>query len=234
VTGTPTVAIITSVTDAYDTLKTITPQIGVNAEYIAVTDGSEYAEPGHGWKVIRLAEPGRMGLTPQDADRTHPNRLAKIAKCQPWVLTDAPYSIWVDASYRVFSPVFALDAIKCAHPIAQFIHPWRDCVYDEGRASLALAKYEDQREIIVNQMNEYQEIGHPAHWGLWATGVIVRQHTHEIKMMSSQWLSEIRRHSYQDQISEPVALRFCDLRPSPLPGDHITNPWLKYEGSARH
>jgi hypothetical protein len=231
VTGTPTVAIITSVTDAYDTLKVITPQIGVNAEYIAVTDGTEYAEPGHGWEIRHFDDFDRR---PTAEDLAHPNRLAKVPKCLPWEITEAPNSIWVDASYRVFSPVFALDALKCARPISQFIHPWRDCVYDEGRASLALGKYADQRETISDQMNEYQEIGHPPHWGLWATGVIVRQHTHDVRMACHGWLRDIRRYSYQDQVSEPVSLRFADLRPSPLPGDHITNPWLKYEGSARH
>jgi len=232
--STPTVAIITSITDGYDTLKAIKPQFGVNVEWVAVTDGSETAEPDHGWRMIPIAEPGLMGLQPEMADRVHPNRLAKLAKCMPRVVTDAPYSIWLDASYRVTSPLFALEAIKCASPVAQFVHPWRNCVYEEARASLALAKYHDEDTKIVAQMEEYREIGHPVNWGLWATGVIVRKHDHDINVMGQQWLSEIRRHSYQDQLSEAVVLRMYDVRPSPLPGDHLSNPWLKYEGSARH
>lgn len=235
----PNVAIITSITDGYDTLKKITPQFGLNVEWIAITDGTEQAESGHGWEIQHfiphdMGAQSIEGLRSTPPDETHPNRLAKLAKCTPWRVTSAPYSIWLDASYRVTSGTFAFDALKCAHPIAQFVHPWRDCVYDEAAASAALTKYDDQWESIRSQSREYDAIGHPRNWGLWATGVIVRKHTPEVKEMGEQWLAEIRRHSYQDQVSEPVSLRLCDMRPSPLPGDHITNPWLKYEGSARH
>lgn len=225
------VSIITSITDGYDTLKKIKPQVGMNVEWIAVTDGTETAEPGHGWEVLNIHNyPGWS----TEHDRRHPNRLAKVVKYLPWLVSEAPYSIWIDGSYRVTSPVFAVEALKCARPIAQFIHPWRDCVYDEARASLALHKYRDETATITRQIEEYSDIGHPVHWGLWATGVIARKHTNDVKVMGAQWLAETRRHSYQDQISQPVVLRFSDLRPSPLPGNHITNPWLTYEGSARH
>lgn len=229
----PTVAIITSVTDGYDTLKRIKPQFGVSVEWIAVTDGKEIRENDHGWTVVRIDH--RDGpRAPGNADLSHPNRMAKIPKCLPMMYTEAPYSIWIDASYRITSPVFAKEAIEFAHPLAQFVHPWRDCVYTEGAESIRIPKYEGQSNTIAAQMGEYRKIGHPEHWGLWATGVIVRKHTEDIRTMGEQWLTEIRRWSFQDQVSEPVALRMCDLRPAPLLGDHITNPWLKYEGSARH
>jgi hypothetical protein len=226
----PRVAIITSVTDGYDTLKRIKPQIGTTVEWLAITDGSEKAEENHGWEIIDIRD---RALT-TDGDLGHPNRLAKIPKCLPWAFTAAPFSIWIDASYRVTSSLFAVQAMACAHPVSQFVHPWRDCIYQEAVESLGLPKYADTAEAINAQKNEYQAIGHPENWGLWATGVIARQHTRDVKIMGQEWLREIRRHSYQDQISEPVALRFCDLRPTPLPGDHLNNPWLSYEGSARH
>jgi len=224
----PMVAIITSVTDGYDTLKRIMPQFGLTTEWVAVTDGKETAEPDHGWQLCDV------DAWAENADRSHPNRLAKIAKCEPWRFTDAPYSIWIDSSYRVTSPLFAFEAVKFANPIAQFVHPWRNCIFDEATASKELTRYDDQRQFINDQVREYRSIGHPENWGLWATGVIVRKHKPDVGEHGSQWLAEIRRHSYQDQISEPVILRLCDLRPNPLPGDHITNPWLRYEGSARH
>lgn len=227
----PQVVIFTSITDGYDTLKTQAPQIGIGTKWIAVTDGTEKAEPGHGWEIMNFSEIDRL-ITP--ADRTHPNRLAKIAKCTPWQIFSCLNSIWIDASYRVTSPLFAFEATKCAHPIAQFVHPWRDCIYDEADASRKLERYHDQGSTINSQVREYDSIGHPRNWGLWATGVIARRHTDDVKTMSTQWLAEIRRHSYQDQISEAVSLRFCDLRPTPLPGNHLQNPWLTYEGSARH
>lgn len=224
-----TVAIITSITDGYETLKAIKPQFGVDVEWVAYTDGKEDREPDHGWTVVGMRDDD---FAP--ADLRHPNRKAKIAKCLPWTMTEAPYSIWIDGAYRVTSPIFAMQALALATPIAQFIHPWRSCVYTEATESRNLARYVDQHEVIAAQAAEYEEIGHPPNWGLWATGVIVRKHTDDVKIMGEQWLSEIRRHSYQDQVSEPVVLRMCDLRPHALPGDHIQNPWLSYEGSARH
>lgn len=228
--ATPTVTILTSITDGYDTLKRVMPQHGINVEFVAITDGKEEREDDHGWELLDVGEYVR----PTPEDTRHPNRLAKIAKCQPWKFSHAPYSIWIDGSYRITSPLFAFQAIKFATPIAQFIHPWRDCALDEGTASIALPRYNDQAATISAQLGEYRQIGHPPHWGLWATGVIVRKHTPDIRTFGQQWLREIRQWSYQDQVSEPVTLRLCDLRPTPLPGDHITNPWLKYEGSARH
>lgn len=228
--GQPTVTIITSITDGYDTLKRTCPQFGVDVEWVAVTDGTEKAEENHGWTVINVQD--RAVVTPDDME--HPNRLAKLAKCVPQAFARTPYTIWLDASYRVFSPLFAAQALACAKPIAQFVHPWRDCIYEEGDFSRTLGKYRDEGATIHAQLREYDSIGHPRKWGLWATGVIARKHTEEIDLMGHQWLREIRRHSFQDQLSEPVALRFCDLRPTPLPGDHLNNPWLSYEGSARH
>lgn len=223
------VTIITSVTDGYDTLKRQTEQVGIDAEWIAVTDGTEVAEEGHPWEIINVEH------WATEKDVSHPNRLAKIAKTQPWLFgAEASHSIWIDASYRITSPVFAFQTIPMATPVAQFLHPWRQCIYREAVASLELPRYLEERDRISAQVNEYEEIGHPANWGLWATGVIIRKHTDDVIDMSLMWLNEIRRWSYQDQLSEPVALRLCDLRPQALPGDHINNPWLKYEGSARH
>jgi len=225
----PTVTIITSVTDGYDTLKRTLPQIGVSVEWIAVTDGREEREPDHGWTVFPVNDT-YWG----EEDLSHPNRIAKIVKCKPYLYASSPYTIWIDASYRVTSPLFAFEAIGFANPIAQFVHPWRSCIFEEAAASVNLPRYEGQAEKIREQSAEYSQIGHPPNWGLWATGVIVRKYTSEVQEMGLQWLREIRRHSYQDQVSQPVSLRMCDLRPNPLPGNHIQNPWLKYEGSARH
>lgn len=227
--GMPTVAIITSITDGYETLKRIKPQFGIDVEWIAYTDGKEEREPDHGWAVVGMRDDDFL---PEDL--RHPNRKAKLAKCRPWEVTQAPYSIWIDGAYRVVSPVFAMQAIQFATPIAQFLHPWRQCIYTEAAESRRLARYADQHEEIADQAREYEEIGHPPDWGLWATGVIVRKHSADMQAFGNQWLSEIRWHSYQDQVSEPVVLRLCDLRPQALPGDHIKNPWLSYEGSARH
>jgi hypothetical protein len=218
-------AIITCITDGYETLKPIVPQTGVGrVEWICVTDGQPHPAVERsmgGWSMVR--EPRR---------HVHPNRAAKWPKCLPWEYTDAPASIWIDGSYRVVSPRFAIEAITLADPIAQFEHPWRGCLYEEAQASARIAKYDD--EPVLEQAAYYQKIGFPKDWGLWASGVIARKHTPDVRDFGMLWLSEIQRWSFQDQISEPFTLHVSGLRPTALPGDHLTNPWLHYEGSARH
>jgi hypothetical protein len=219
------IAVITCITDGYDTLKPVLPQTGADVEWVCVTDGKTMpdAEAARGWNMI--CEPGRLGA--------HPNLRAKRPKCLPWEYTDAPASVWIDGSYRVVSEHFAVEAVALADPIAQFVHPWRDCVYDEAAHSLTLPKYAGQP--IGAQQNAYaRAYSHPGHWGLWATGCIARRHTSAVRAMGMEWLEEIRAWSWQDQISQPVVLRANGLRPTALPGDHLTNPWLHYEGSARH
>ena len=141
----------------------------------------------------------------------------------------------MDASFRVFSPLFAAEAtsgLTDDEPIAQFVHPWRDCLFAEAKESAGLAKYAG--EPVLEQADAYSLAGHPESWGLWATGVIARRHTEAVCELGARWLEETYRWSFQDQISQPFALRETALRPAPLPGSHLATPWLAYEGSARH
>ena len=220
-----TIAIITATYDNYDTLKPILDQ-SVDVEWICVTDNPHLIDEGEekGWNVFYEPRP-----------HLHPNRAAKTPKCLPWLYTNCDASIWIDASYQVISQNFAEDVMSYADPIAQFKHPWRDCVYAEAQESLKLDKYAAQLEDIKDQAWDLRNIhGHPHHWGLWATGVIARHHTPVVIKAGFDWLSEIYRYSYQDQLSHPWACRNNDIRPIDLPGTHLANDWLSYQGSGRH
>jgi Protein of unknown function (DUF616) len=223
-------AIVTAIYDDYDPLKPICPQSGVDVEWVVVTDSSDLAyraENELGWTAVVEPRPD-----------IHPNRAAKHPKFLPWEYVDANRSIWVDASFRVTSPSFAADVLERVgngpgeQPVAQFGHPWRSCIYQEGLASVGLAKY--ATEPILAQTAAYRAEGFPTNWGLWATGVIARVHTPRVSRLGEMWLKEVYSWSFQDQLSEPVCLWRCGLRPAPLPGTHIANPWLSYEISGRH
>lgn len=217
------VAIITAITDGYDTLKPVLPQAGLDVEWICVTDGEPLpdADVTAGWTMVCQPRHGRPA-----------NREAKRPKLRPWEYTAAPASIWVDASFRVVSDRFAADVLAYADPIAQFAHPWRDCLYEEAAHSALLPKYAG--EPIIEQGAHYRASGHPEHWGLWAAGVIARRHIREVRALGEAWANEIEAWSFQDQVSQPFALRAVGLRPASLPGSHMANGWLKYEGSGRH
>ena len=220
------VAIVSAIYDGYDLLKPVLPQAGVDVEWILVTDDEVLREESRalGWRVVFEPRPG-----------VHPNRAAKHPKYEPWKYTDAPVSVWVDASFRVVSDRFAVEAtagLTDDEPIAQFQHPWRDCLFAEADASVGLAKYAG--EPSLEQAESYRAAGHPEGWGLWATGVIARRHTEAVRKLGWLWLAETYRWSFQDQISQPFALRETGLRPAAFPGTHLATPWLAYEGSARH
>lgn len=217
------VALITAIYDSYDELKPTLPQRGVGVDWVLVTDDEALKgeTSARGWRVVYEPRPG-----------VHPNRAAKHPKYEPWKYTNAASSVWVDASFRIVSETFAVEALALAEPIAQFAHPWRDCIYSEAKESAGLAKYAG--EPVIEQAGHYAIQGHPEGWGLWATGVIARQHTDAVREMGVRWLAETYEWSFQDQISQPFALRETGLRPAVFPGTHLTTPWLAYEGSERH
>lgn len=203
---------------SYDGPKPICPQDD-DVDWVFVTDNDDIDAPG--WRVVFEPRPD-----------LHPNRAAKTPKMLPWRYTDAPASVWIDASFEVISPTFARDVLAIANPIAQFVHPWRDCIYDEADHSVPLAKYAG--ELITEQMATYRYDLHPEHWGLWATGVIARHHTEPVRNFGHEWLRECTRWSYQDQLSEAPMLRAFNLRPDTIPGDYMTSPWLAHRPSVNH
>jgi len=216
------VAIITAIYDDYDTLKPFPGQEGVECAHICVTDKMQ-AE-AHGWQIVVEPRPFM-----------HPNIAAKRPKTKPWNYTAAEVTIWLDASFAITSPHFARDMaslVRNSSPIAQFKHPWRDCVYDEAEASKALAKY--QGLPIDQQMDWYRNQGHVAHWGLWATGIIVRSRDSLVAQHGEQWLLHCQEWGFQDQLSEAPLLNRFGLRAAEIPGTHLANEWLQYQGSGRH
>jgi hypothetical protein len=217
------IALITAIYDSYDELKPTLSQKGVSVDWVLVTDDEALQDKptARGWRVVYEPRPG-----------VHPNRAAKHPKYEPWKYTGADRSVWVDASFRIVSEAFAAEALSYADPIAQFAHPWRDCLYAEAKESAGLAKYAG--EPVLEQADHYSIQGHPENWGLWATGVIARQHTDAVRELGARWLAETYEWSFQDQISQPYALRETGLRPAVFPGNHLATPWLAYEGSARH
>jgi hypothetical protein len=240
--------VLTALMDDYDTLKPVMPQDGADVNWVCLTDSKTIRDEAEahteriadlwrnlaglhhptGWEIIYYDRP---------ADE-HPNRAAKRPKMHPGMYTGAPASVWVDASFRVVSPRLVVDTVTIAaeseYGIAQFRHPWRDCLYSEVTASLDLPKYAEEAERLQLQRHDYLAAGMPPDWGLWATGVIARVHTRPVLEFGRMWGKQIDAYSYQDQISHPYTLWKHGLRPVDLPGNHFHNAWLAYEGSGRH
>jgi len=240
-------AVLSALMDEYDTLQPTLPQDGADVQWVCLTDSvrlamesSEKLIPdGTRGERLALVHPTGWEIIPyRRQPGEHPNRAAKAPKTHPTMYTDAPASVWLDASFRVVSPRLVVDtlAIAGAGPsgIAQFVHPWRNCLFDEARESVRLPKYRDQIEALTLQESAYAHAGMPRNWGLWATGVIARHHEHDVIRWGQRWAREIADHSYQDQVSHPFVCWKTGLRPADLPGNHLGNQWLEYHGSGRH
>jgi hypothetical protein len=233
--------------DNYDSLKPVMPQDGAEVDWVCLTDSVPLAmaaqerpvPDGTGGERLALMHPTGWEIIPyQRLKGEHPNRAAKAPKTHPRLFTHAPASVWLDASFRVVSPRLVVDTLTIAHErgpgIAQFVHPWRRCAIEEGMYSAELPKYADERTKLLRQIMTYTEQGMPQDWGLWATGVIARHHTHEVTVWGQRWARQIADHSYQDQVGHAFTCWKMGLRPAPLPGNHLGNQWLAYEGSGRH
>jgi hypothetical protein len=159
---------------------------------------------------------------------TLPRLTAKVPKFMPWLYAPGPW-IWLDASFGITSPTFVEEVMgsTAGAPLWQWQHG-RDCIYDEAEASTPLPKYAGQP--IREQVDHYREAGHPEHWGLWATGMIV--YRRRLPDFGSAWWNEVYTWTVQDQLSEPFVLRQLDMRPSPLPYSLWGNPWLHHHPHA--
>ncbi len=217
------IAVITAIYGDYDTLKPTMKQTR-DVDWICVTDREREA---NGWRLI-IRPPETLC-----SDRIAQNNLAaKRPKMLPWEFTQCRRSIWIDASFDISSPTMAADLMARAHPIAQFAHPDRDCVYEEGEFSLTMAKY--THLPIREQLAAYRADGHPEHWGLWAAGVIARDHTDTVRRLGEDWLRQVEYWGIQDQLAQAPVLRDLAMRPVSIPGSIYANPWVEYMGSAKH
>lgn len=215
------IAIITANFGGYEELKPAMPQDGCEAEFICVTDTLE--QERNGWTLV-LDVP-TLAVAGGD------NMRAKRPKMLPWLYTSAERSVWVDASFRITSRSLAVEMLERAHPIAQFLHPDRDCIYDEAAFSATLDRYRSLP--LIEQMAAYAG-EHPRHWGLWAAGVIARVHTREVVALGVRWFAECARWGIQDQVSQAPCLREFTGRPASLPGSLYNNKWLRFEPSQKH
>lgn len=200
-----TVAVVTGLYGGYGRLVD-PPAQTLDARWVAVTDEEHDSEV---WDVV--VEPRSV----------RPRLAAKIPKCMPWNYADADTYVWIDASCRLRSAHALEDLVGWAagSPVSQFVHPFRDCIYDEARASIAMPKYRGQP--LQWQVDHYRSRGHPAHGGLWATGVIVYRPRAGVDVagFTASWLAEQTAWSDQDQLSEPVVLAQRDITPWALPGN---------------
>jgi hypothetical protein len=134
-------------------------------------------------------------------------RQTRRIKLLPWEHFDNwDECVWRDANIEIT----CLPSMESGFAI--HTHCERDCIFEEAKACIEYGK--DDPDLIRSQIARYTD--HPPHWGLWASGVLYRRNTPEIRALCEDWLAEIESGSRRDQISLPVVLRRHGIRPESL------------------
>lgn len=229
------VAIYTAIFGGYDRLKT-QPQQTIDCDYFCFTDVKQLSVEG--WRQVHVASEPNL----------HPRMQAKYYKILAHKIFPAgrldwryltwkerlrrvQYDaiIWLDGSIQINSRAFVEEFVHSIDQSgwAMFVHPERDCIYDEAEVSSSMPKYRDQQ--LRQQADAYRAEGYPANNGLFACGIIGRDpHSSVVKLVGEDWWRENTRWTYQDQISLPVVLWRRGLCCATVKLNLWDNPWLSY------
>lgn len=212
-----TVTVVSACFGAYD-VPAVPPVQDCDVRWVMVTDGK-----------VDVPAPWEHVVDPRDD--MHPRLAAKIAKCAPWLYTDTEVAVWLDASATVNRSDFVstcVAALGDGH-VAQWVHPQRSCIRPEADVSATMAKYDGLP--VHAQVTWYMAAGHPASFGLWATGCMVRS-MREPTGVGVAWLAEQTRWTYQDQLSWPIIVRKYGLDVRPMPGELWDRRLVSFRGHA--
>ncbi len=127
---------------------------------------------------------------------------ARYLKTHPDILfPNYKYSIFIDANIRCILDISDfLEKMNKNTGIAIHPHPYRDCIYKEGKACIYAKR--GNSSIIKEQLEEYKKEGMPENFGLFETNILVREHENELcKRLMEDWWQEIKEKSERDQIS---------------------------------
>ena len=206
------VAIYTAITAGRDVRKDPRSQEGI--DQILFTDKPD-DHVGSAWKVRPACT---LFTDPRRNSRAH-----KILAHQ--YLAECDYSLWIDASIRLFASVTDLvEKYLNDADVAMFPHPTCNCIYT-GAVGLANAGY-DRRETLEEQMVKYRQAGYPECLGMNECGVILRRHNERTAVFNNAWWSEYCRHSCRDQVSMNYVARALGVHIVPLPGSIHSNPGI--------
>lgn len=191
------VAIYSALYGAYEAPKPL--PVGMTTPCYMFTDDPDLEAPG--W-IVRY-QPGRVQL---DGWRSSPLMQAKWWKTHPDEAFGHAFDVtcWVDACIDIHHANYAERCLEALgdDDWAMVKHPRLNCIYDEAAVSKRLPRYAEAD--IDAQVAYYREIGHPAHWGLFACGVNARRMNRATLDLSHAWWWECATRTWQDQISLPV------------------------------
>lgn len=226
--------VYTAIFGDYDELHQPVEQ-DTDCEFICFTDGHVPARVG-AWRVVHIKT--RPELHPRMQAKRFKllsHRIFPRGRLAAWyapfsVRRRADLSIWIDAGLQIKSSTFVKDMRNKLGDgdWAMFVHPDRDCIYEEALVSITMPKYETLP--VLPQVEAYRSVV-PPHGGLYACTVIVRREPspEHLKKVQELWWEENVKWTYQDQLSLPFVLRCVGGREPVLILDSLwQNEWFDF------
>lgn len=187
-------AIYTIITNGYDELRT--PKVrSSDYDYIAFTDDSNLRSDF--WEIR---------LIPKSDNPVLQQREIKILAHK--YLPEYQTTIYNDGCQQLIRDVNKID-FKGGFLIKK--HHSRNCIYDEAKQIIDLNK--DTAKNMSIQVEAYKSF-HPANWGLYETGFMIRENCPEVNAICDAWWEEVKKFSHRDQMSLPVVFRKMNYRPT--------------------
>jgi len=195
----------TAIFGKYDELKNIETN-PKNMKLVCFTDG-KIRHPGN-WQIIYV--------------QNHPFKNARIAakffKLKPHIFfPKIEKSIGIDGSIKIFNDDFFNYARNhlLSSNFSVCRHPGNSNIKQEAAASQEMSKYRNLS--LQKQVDFYKYLGFPDDLGLWAGGLIFRNHNEpKIVEFMDSWWDENLVWGYQDQISLPFIAWKKNLTPKTI------------------
>ncbi len=182
-----------------------------NARYILFTDNRKLKS--NTWEVVYID------------NVTDPRLQARILKTQPYIyLPYHDYNIWIDASFEPICNDWSVFTNKKS-AIQVYHHPVRDCLYNEAKTCKKMGI--DNIDIINKQIDDIRKDGFPPHYGLYATGFMVRKDSKGVRKLLDMWCSMIINGSIRDQLSFTYCVWKHNIEIDAISGSIFNNEFLK-------
>lgn len=178
-----------------------------SVRYVCFTDQPITAD---GWEVQR-----------RNIGRDSPRRESRWYKMHPHRLFEGP-TVWIDGSCAVRGDLRGRTAALQAD-VACFRHPSRRDIFREATAA---ARRSDCPDRVQAEVARYRIAGHPAGFGLWACGVLLRRPTPEQREFDERWYRLYCEGGDRDQISFAQAVWETGHSVELLPGALYDNRYV--------
>lgn len=172
--------------------------------YTCITNGYDsIKEPilqRNDWDFVLFSDtPPRKGSKWNWVEIENTDKAQRNVKIFNEQMMEYDQSMWVDGSIFVKKDVQRFVDEHHEGDFSLMKHPGWDCIYYEGLKCIQLKK--EKQEVVAEQLKRYDAEGMPRNYGQVQTGVMIRNHTDEVKNISKLWLKEVNNYSKRDQLS---------------------------------